>query len=310
MLSNEAQAISRTIETIKKSLSGDSYESTVKICNGKIYDDVRDICAKLVSIADAFALGAGRGSGEPSIAVINQPEYADASLQELLAQSSSLATANYFMSDASSVWKFDDIIKAFTIKSLDGASRVAGDGESVRIYYQRDQVGQVAANSETYHFLGPALFHGLDGYSGDISAITAANLQGWMQRQIDELLIVINAFTNSIQLGSLDTLTVAGNKIVIPFVDTQVTHHDPFDMGQFENEAQLPQPAPQNEAYYAGIAERGNVEKYVPSYIAGADTQFNPVQMFENDAPPSALAGTFNELRIGAIEKTVDEFNA
>jgi hypothetical protein len=316
MLSNEIRAVSRAIETIKKALAGEVYESAVKICGGKVYDDVRDMCAKLVGIADAFALGAGQGGGSGNGgAAINQPAYTNEPLHNLMAQSNSIAIANFFMSDSSSVWRFNDVSKVFVIKSLDGASRIVGDGERVRIYYQREQSAQISADGGTYQFLGPALFRGLDGYTGDISEITItqnalqvserelaatiANAVGWLQRQIDELSAKVSDDIDKIKLGSLDELVAENNAVTIPFVDTEETHHDPFDLGQFEAEAGLPQPAPSNDQYYAGVAEGAQVKKYTSVFSGNADTRLNPVQCFETDDAPSEAANTFNELRIG-----------
>lgn len=62
MLSNETDAICRAIQTIKKALAGSDYESTVKICGGKAYDDIRRLCAGIVEVADALR-DAGIGGG-------------------------------------------------------------------------------------------------------------------------------------------------------------------------------------------------------------------------------------------------------
>jgi hypothetical protein len=71
MLSNEAKALGRAIDTIQKALEGSDYESAVNICGGRLYDDMREVCARIIAIADTIKAGGlpsgGGGGGVSSV---------------------------------------------------------------------------------------------------------------------------------------------------------------------------------------------------------------------------------------------------
>jgi hypothetical protein len=92
-------------------------------------------------------------------------------LTDVLAQSSSLQTAQYYAASKDTVWQFNDPTAVFDIHSLDRASRFIGDGTSVKVYYLEQEFANITAVGQTYTFAGPCLFRGLDGFSGDISSI-------------------------------------------------------------------------------------------------------------------------------------------
>jgi hypothetical protein len=72
MLSNEAKAVLKALAAVEKALAGETFESAVEVCGGKLYDNVRDICGKIIDIAgriSAGALGGGSGGGADPNAV-------------------------------------------------------------------------------------------------------------------------------------------------------------------------------------------------------------------------------------------------
>ena len=69
MLSNEAKAITRAVETISKAMSGDDFDSPVKICGGRVYDNVRDMCGAIIEIAQTIKGGPSYPVGAVYISV-------------------------------------------------------------------------------------------------------------------------------------------------------------------------------------------------------------------------------------------------
>jgi hypothetical protein len=102
---------------------------------------------------------------------INQPAYNSVPLSTILANSASITTAGYFAVSASTTFTFENVNTHFTLRSIDGASRFEGGVSGVFVYYQDVEYANLTANGDSYTFVGPALFRGLDGFTGDISEI-------------------------------------------------------------------------------------------------------------------------------------------
>ena len=69
MLSNESRAICRSIKTVKKALSGQNFDSAVKLCGGRIYDNVRDMCSAIIEIAQSIKSGPSYPVGSVYISI-------------------------------------------------------------------------------------------------------------------------------------------------------------------------------------------------------------------------------------------------
>jgi hypothetical protein len=218
---------------------------------------------------------------------IHQPAYTDMPLQTLMDASSALDTAAYFACNASSVWKFADVTAQFEVHTLDGASRLVGDGTSVKVYYESTQYGEITENGGTYEFAGPVLFRGLDGYSGDISGITVtqdaimsgledeaatiANAVGWIQRQLDAISSSTQDHVRGVSLGGAAyTLPNEAGHVNIPRASAAIMTIDPNDYGTVPTVNDLPVVPQSNHERYIGVTSGGSQDpqatKFAPAF--------------------------------------------
>jgi hypothetical protein len=220
--------------------------------------------------------------------ITSQPAYTNMPLQTLMDASSALGIAGYFVVDASSVWTFADVTAEFTVPSIDaGASRVIGDGESSKIYYENAQYGEITEPGGTYQFAGPVLFRGLNSYTGDIGGITVtqnaiasgladlaatiANASGWLQRQIDAILSATQNHITAISLGGAAyTLPNSAGYVEIPRGSAAILINDPNDFGTVATVADLPVAPQSNHERYIGVVSGGSqnpeVTKFAPEF--------------------------------------------
>ncbi|MDR3235020.1 MAG: hypothetical protein LBT46_15395 [Planctomycetaceae bacterium] len=244
--------------------------------------------------------------GTPGLSGIQQAAWVDMPLQTPMDSSANLDTAAYFACDTTSVWKFADVTAIFSVESIDSASRIIGNGESIKIYYESVQYGEITANNGTYTFAGPVLFRGLDGYIGDISGITitqdaissgledlaatAANAVGWLTRQLDALKANTAGHVRTVSLGypAYVLPTELGN-VDIPRASAAILVTDPDDYGTAVTVAELP-PCPQTHlTRYVGVTDEGSqlpaTTKFVPVYDPLLEGVVADPQCVLKDAP-------------------------
>jgi hypothetical protein len=223
---------------------------------------------------------------------ISQPAYTNAPLVDILVESASIAQANAFACDASSVWHFADHTAVFTVGSIGArASRIEGDGDSIKIYYERTLYSEVTQDGDVYQFAGPVLFRGLDGHSGDIGGITLtqnaifwgpkevaaelANASNYLQRQIDTLDAAAGNVVTTVQLGGPAYVLETVNGVVsIPEVSAETLVPDANDYGMFATVENLPSVPQGNPNCYAGVISGGSqdpeITLFTPFFDASA----------------------------------------
>ncbi|MDR1252814.1 MAG: hypothetical protein LBK62_11725 [Treponema sp.] len=55
MYSNEVNALADAIDALAKALRGEPFTAAVAVEGGKVYDGIREVCAKIVEVAEAVA---------------------------------------------------------------------------------------------------------------------------------------------------------------------------------------------------------------------------------------------------------------
>jgi hypothetical protein len=61
MYSNEVNALADALDALAKALRGESFDAAVVVEGGKMYDGIREVCAKIGEAAEAIA---GRTAGD------------------------------------------------------------------------------------------------------------------------------------------------------------------------------------------------------------------------------------------------------